>query len=38
MSAADFITPLNLWSLWVPFSLLALIVIAAIWFVRVSLR
>lgn len=32
------IDPLNLWSLWVPFCLLLLIVLAAIYFVRVSIR
>jgi hypothetical protein len=37
MSAVDLITPLNLWSLWVPLVLLLLIVLAAVWFVR-SLR
>ncbi len=38
MKAVDLITPLNLWSLWVPGMLLILIVMAAIWFVRLSLR
>lgn len=38
MSAIDLITPLNPWSLWVPGFLLGIIVVAAIWFVRVSLR
>jgi hypothetical protein len=38
MTAADLITPLNYWSLWVPLLLLVLIVIAAVWFARISLR
>lgn len=38
MSAVDLITPLSLWSLWVPFTLLMLIIVAAVWFVRRSLR
>jgi hypothetical protein len=38
MSAVDLITPLNPLSLWVPLLLLLLIVVAAVWFVRLSLR
>lgn len=38
MSAVDLITPLNLWSLWVPIGLLLLIVLAAIYFVRLTHR
>ncbi len=38
MSAVDLITPLNLWSLWVPLVLFGFILIAAVWFVRISLR
>jgi hypothetical protein len=38
MTASDWITPLSLWSLWVPFFLLGLIVLAAIWFVRLAQR
>lgn len=38
MSAVDLITPLNLWSLWVPLVLFGFILIAAIWFVQISLR
>lgn len=30
--------PLNPWSLWVPFFLLGLIFLAAIYFIRVSIR
>lgn len=36
MSAVDFVTPLNPLSLWVPLLLLIFIVMAAIWFVRLS--
>lgn len=35
---AVLIDPLNLWSLWVPFVLLLLILGAAIYFVRASIR
>lgn len=38
MSAVDLITPLNLWSLWVPLVLLGFILLAAAWFVRISSR
>ena len=37
MTIADWIDPLSLWSLWVPLLLLGLIVLAAIYFVRLSL-
>jgi hypothetical protein len=38
MTAADWITPLSPWSLWVPLFLLGLIILAAVWFVRISHR
>lgn len=38
MSAVDFMTPLNLWSLWVPLVLFSFILVTAVWFVRISLR
>lgn len=38
MMPADLITPLNPWSLWVPLALLAMIVLAAVFFLYVSLR
>jgi len=38
MSAVDLITPLNLWSLWVPLVLFGFILLAAAWFVRISFR
>ncbi len=36
--ASALIDPLNKWSLWVPLLLLICIVVAAIYFVRASLR
>jgi hypothetical protein len=38
MTAVDLITPLSLWSLWVPLMLLMLIGVAAFWFVQLSQR
>ncbi len=38
MDVTPLIDPLNLWSLWVPFLLLGLILAAAIFFIRTSTR
>ncbi|MBW4519013.1 MAG: hypothetical protein KME16_04850 [Scytolyngbya sp. HA4215-MV1] len=38
LAAPDLITPSNYWSLWVPFGLLGLICLAAIYFVQVKIR
>ncbi|AFY64782.1 hypothetical protein GEI7407_0278 [Geitlerinema sp. PCC 7407] len=38
MTPTDWITPSSLWSLWVPLSLLGLIVAAAVYFVRITPR
>lgn len=38
MSLSDLITPLNPWSLWVPFALLGLIFLAAAYFIWVTLH
>ncbi len=36
MSVVEFVTPLNPLSLWVPLMLLAFVVVAAVWFIRLS--
>jgi hypothetical protein len=38
MDWSALVTPLNLWSLWVPLLLLGLILAAAVFFVRISIR
>jgi hypothetical protein len=37
-SATAFTDPLNLWSLWVPLLLLVLILLAAVYFVRIKIK
>lgn len=38
MDESQWFDPHSLWSLWVPFSLLGLIFLAAIYFIRVSIK